>query len=102
MKQKFRPLRGIDISIELLSKLEYVFEQKIKILEKAANNSSSNWEAFASLNNTMKEEQEEELKFLKCILLINFRLKQEFCKHLKKDHNVCDGTKYCMNCNLTL
>lgn len=102
MKQKFRPIKAIDISIELLSKLEFVFEEKIKIMEKSVKSSSSHWESFASLTNTMKEEQEEELRFLKCILLINSRLKQEFCKHPKKDHDICDDTKYCMNCNLTL
>lgn len=24
------------------------------------------------------------------------------CKHPKKDHDVCDGKKYCMNCNQDL
>lgn len=24
------------------------------------------------------------------------------CKHPKKDHDVCDGQKYCMNCNVDL
>ncbi len=100
--QKFRPLKAIDFSLKLLLNLEYVFEQKIEILEKSVQSSSTHWKEFESLCSTMKDEQAEELKFLEQILYINTRLKQEFCKHPKKDHDICDGTKYCMNCNLTL
>jgi len=99
MKRGFNSLKAVNFSLEILLELEYVFEHKIKMFDE---NTQGTTESFSSLVKTMKEEQKEELRVLQNIILIITRLKQEFCKHPKKDHDICKGIKYCMNCNLTL
>jgi len=99
MPQEFNFLKLVDLSIDLLIKLEIVFNRKIKFLEES---SLPNIDAFTSLIHTMKEEQQEELRFLKEVIKLNEIIKQSICPHPKKDLDVCAGVRYCMNCNATL
>ena len=40
---------------------------------------------------------------ISCIKLVKECLNEKpNCKHPKKDHDICDGMKYCMNCNENL
>ena len=98
MVQKYNFIKAVDYSLQILYLLEDVFKNKIEFLKKGQGGSDS----YSSLICTMKEEQQQELKVLQEIISVNVRLKQVFCKHPKKDKDVCDGEKYCMNCNLTL
>lgn len=89
----------MDFSLHVLLGLEIVFQEKIKSFDENAKGVS---DSFSSLLNTMSDEQSEELKCLELTIFTISRVKQIICTHTKKDHDICDGVKYCMNCNLTL
>jgi len=92
-------IKIVDCTIEILLQLEHVFQEKIKCFQESTIGTTA---SFSSLIQTMKEEQEEELKILQLVIKINTKLKQRLCSHPKKDHDACGGVKYCMNCNITL
>ncbi len=53
----------------------------------------------------MGERLQNDLEWLYAIkkqLLPHQHLTKIVCKHLKKDQDICDGQKYCMNCNKDL
>lgn len=99
MVKQYISIKEIDNILHNLYILESVFKFKIDILDK---NSKLNNDSFSSLVHTMKEEEQEELKLLQLVIPTIEKLKQNVCTHPKKDHDICNGAKYCMNCNLSL
>ena len=89
----------IEFSLQVLLSLETVSKNKIKMFDKSIKGSTT---SFSSLVTVMSEEQEKELKILQDAITVIGRVKQLLCSHPKKYHDTCEGTKYCMNCNLTL
>ena len=92
-------MKLIDFSLQVLLSLETISENKIKMFNKSYKESTT---SFASLVIVMSEEQENELKILQDAITVIGRVKQLLCSHPKKEHDICEGTKYCMKCNLTL
>jgi len=86
--------------INILSSGLVLFKHKIKQFEITIADGPS--DSFGSLVTTMKDVQQEELRVIQYIINTIEKIKQEFCKHPKKDHEICDGKKYCMNCNFTI
>lgn len=89
----------VDFSLRVLIGLETISESKIKIFNESIIGSST---TFSSLVNVMSDEQKEELKIIKTTITVLDKVKQILCSHPKKDIDTSEGTKYCMNCNLTL
>ena len=92
-------MKLLDFSLQVLLSLETVSENKIKIFNEASKGSSA---SFAGMVIAMSEVQQSELKTLQDTITVIGRVKQLLCSHPKKYHDTCEGTKYCMNCNLTL
>jgi len=92
-------MKLIDFSLQVLLSLETVSKNKIKMFNESYKGSTT---SFASLVSVMSEEQQTELKMLQDAITVIGRVKQLLCSHPKKDHDTCEGIKYCMNCNLTL
>jgi len=92
-------MKLVDFSLQILRGLETVSENKIKIFNETSKGSTT---SFASLVNTMSDEQKGELEAIKVTITVLDKAKQILCSHPKKDHDTCEGIKYCSNCNLTL
>jgi hypothetical protein len=58
-----------------------------------------------SLRRTMTKILDSDVEWLQAIkrqILPDQHRTKIVCRHPKKDHDICDGQKYCMNCNANL
>ena len=59
----------------------------------------------SSMANTMANTLQKDIDWLQAIkrqLLPEQHRTKIVCRHPKKDHDICGGQKYCMNCNANL
>lgn len=89
-------LGGLDILIEHKKKIKSVMQD---LLYEWRNDSEDVVSRNAKMIVRFQQYDLDWLHAIKRQLLPEQHRTKIVCKHPKKDHDVCDGKKYCMNCN---
>lgn len=92
-------LSGIDILIEHKKKIK---SSMLELLDEWHNDNEDVVSRNAKMIVRFQQYDLDWLQAIKRQLLPEQHRTKIICKHPKKDQDVCEGQKYCMNCNQNL